>query len=153
MVTITGPELVLQQLEASDRRKRSVHPELLEQFVQQDRRLFDLLVRHRAGEPVATAIVAELLPAVHAKADRISPIRLYGRDDLRQELIAEIFHTIKTIPLKGPAFLTRRLMLNAAKNLTRRLEREWHRQLDEWYLELPVGAGWTLEGDSPEEPE
>ena len=153
MVTIPGPELVLQQFEASHRRKRSIDPELLEQLAEQDRRLFDLVVRHRAGEPVAEAIVGELLPTIHAKAGRMSPVRLYGRDDLRQELIAEILHTIKTIPLKRPAFLTRRLMLNAAKNLTRRLEREWHRQLDEWYLELQAGAGWTPEGDSPEDQE
>ena len=153
MVTIPSPELVLQQLEASHRRKRSIDPELLDQLAEQDRRLFDLVVRHRAGEPVAEAIVGELLPTIHAKAGRMSPVRLYGRDDLRQELIAEIFHTIKTIPLKKPAFLTRRLMLNAAKNLTRRLDREWHRQLDEWYLELQAGAGWTLEGDSPEDQE
>lgn len=153
MVTIQGPELVLRQLEASDRRKRSIDPELLEHFVEQDRRLFDLVLRHRAGEPVAEAIVGELLPAIHAKADRMSPVRLYGRDDLRQELIAEIFHTIRTIPLKRPAFLTRRLMLNAAKNLTRRLEREWHRQLDEWHLELQGKVGWSLEVDSAEDEE
>ena len=103
MVTIPDPKLVLRQIEASDRRKRSFDPELLEQFAEQDRRLFDLLLRHRAGEPVAEAIVGELLPAVHAKADRMRPVRLYGRDDLRQELIAEIFHTIRTIPLKRPA--------------------------------------------------
>jgi hypothetical protein len=153
MVTIPDPKLVLRQLEARDRRKRSIDPELLEQFAEQDRRLFDLLLRYRAGEPVGEAIVGELLPAVHAKAGRISPMRLYGRDDLGQELIAEIFHTIRTIPLKRPAFLTRRLMLNAAKNLTRRLEREWHRQLDEWYRELHGGAGLTLEGDSAEDEE
>jgi hypothetical protein len=153
MVTIQDPKLVLQQIVASDRRKRSIQPQLLEQFAQQDQRLFDLLVRHRAGESVADAIVAELLPAVQAKADRLSPVRLYGRDDLRQELMAEIFHTIKTIPLKKAAFLTRRLMLNAAKNLTRRLEREWHRQLDEWYLELQGRVGRTLEVDSAEDEE
>lgn len=153
MVTIPGPELVLRQLEASDRRKRSIDPELLEHFVEQDRRLFDLVLRHRAGEPVAEAIVSELLPAIHAKAERMSPVRLYGRDDLRQELIAEIFHTIRTIPLKRPVFLTRRLMLNAAKNLTRRLEREWHRQLDDWHLALQGKVGWTLEVDSAEDEE
>jgi hypothetical protein len=148
MVTIPGPELV-----ARDRRKRSIDPELLERLAEQDRRLFDLVARHRTGEPVAEAIVGELLPTIHAKAGRMSPVRLYGRDDLRQELIAEILHTIKTIPLKRPAFLTRRLVLNAAKNLTRRLEREWHRQLDEWYLELQAGPGETLEGEAPEDQE
>jgi len=153
MVTIPGPELVLQQLEASDRRKRSIDPRLLEHLAEQDRRGFDFVVRPRAGGPGAGRAPPELLPAIHAKAGRMSPVRLYGRDDLRQELIAEIFHTIKTIPLKKHAFLTRRLMLNAAKNLTRRMEREWHRQLDEWYLELQIGAGRTLEGDSPEDQE
>jgi hypothetical protein len=136
MVTNRGPELVLQQLEVRDRRKRSIHPELLDRFAQQDQRLFDLLIRHRAGEAVAEAIVAELLPAVHAKARRMSPVRLYGRDDLRQQLILELFRTARTIPLKRPAFLTRRLMLDASKRLTRRLEREWYHQLDKWYQQL-----------------
>lgn len=133
MVTTHGPELVFQQLEARDRRKRSFHPELIDRLARQDQRLFDLLSRQRAGESLADAIVAELLPAVHTKAERMSPARLYGRDDLRQELIVELLRSARTIPLRKPEFLTRRLMLDAAKRLTRRLEREWYRQLDEWY--------------------
>jgi hypothetical protein len=147
MVTTDGPGLVLQQLQASHRRKRSIHPELLERFAQQDLRLFDLLQRHRAGEPVGDQVVAELLPAVHVKAGRMSPVRLYGRDDLRQELATELVVSAWTIPLKKPDFLTRRLMLNAAKRLTRRLEREWQRQLEEWYHQ----ANPSTDGDFDDE--
>jgi hypothetical protein len=136
MVTIDGPALVLQQLEASDRRKPSTHPELLDHFARQDERLFDLLLRYRAGEQVLDGIVAELLPAVHAKADRLNAPRLYGRDDLRQELIAEIIYVARRLPLPRPGFVTRRLMLAASRRLTRRLEREWYRQLEELYREL-----------------
>lgn len=140
MVTTGGPKLVLQQLEASRRRKRSIHPELLAQFARQDRRLFDLLQRHRAGESVADEIVAELLPAIHAKAVRMSPIRLYGHEDLRQELVVELLRAAGKIPLTKPEFLTRRLMLDAAKRVTRRLEREWNRQLEEWSHQLSQGS-------------
>ncbi len=136
MVTIDGPALALQQLGARDRRKRSIHPELLDQFARQDQRLFDLLVRYRAGEQVLDGIVAELLPAVHAKAVRLNAVRMYGRDDLSQELIAEIIYVARQLPLRRPAFVTRRLMLAAARRLTRRLERAWYRQLEEWYREL-----------------
>ncbi len=136
MVTIDGPALVLQQLAARDRRKRSIPPELLDHFARQDQRVFDLLVRYRAGEQVLDGIVAELLPAVHAKAERLSAVRLYGRDDLRQELIAEIIYVARQLPLRRPAFVARRLMLAAARRLTRRLERAWYRQLEEWYGEL-----------------
>jgi len=136
MVTIDEPALVLQQLAAKDRRKRSIHPELLDRFARQDQRVFDLLVRYRAGEQVLDGIVAELLPAVHAKAERLSAVRLYGRDDLRQELIAEIIYVARQLPLRRPAFVARRLMLAAARRLTRRLERAWYRQLEEWYGEL-----------------
>ncbi len=133
MVTNDGPELVPEQLKARDRRKRSLHPELLDRFARQDQRLFDLLTRLRAGEPVGEPLIAELLPAVHAKVERMSALRLYGREDLRQELIVELLRSAAKIPLRTPLFLTRRLMLDALKRLTRRLEREWYRQLDEWY--------------------
>jgi hypothetical protein len=136
MVTNEGPELVPQQLGAPDRRKRSFHPELLDRFARQDQRLFNLLTRLRAGEPVCEPLLAELLPVVHAKVERMSTLRLYGRDDLRQELALELLRSAAKIPLRTPAFLTRRLMLDALKRLTRRLEREWYRQLDEWYHQL-----------------
>lgn len=133
MVTNDGPELVPEQLKARDRRKRSVPPELLDRFARQDERLFNLLTRLRAGEPVGEPLIGELLPAVHAKVERMSALRLYGREDLRQELILELLRSAANIPLRTPLFLTRRLMLDALKRLTRRLEREWYRQLDEWY--------------------
>ncbi len=133
MVTTQRPDLVLQQIEARDRRKRSISPELLRRFAEQDQRLFDLIVQWRAGDAVADEIVDELLPMLQIKADRMSPVRIYGRGDLYQELTSELLHTARTIPLRGPPFLTRRLVLNAAKNVTRRLEREWYRQLEEWY--------------------
>ena len=66
----------------------------------------------------------------------MSPVRIYGRGDLRQELILELLRTARTIPLRSPTFLIRRLVLNAAKNVTRRLEREWYRQLEEWDRDL-----------------
>src|SRR5205809_1396094 len=133
MVTNDGPELVLKQVKATDRRKRPIDPELLDRLRQQDLRVFDLLLRYRAEEPVAEALAAELLPAVEARANRMSPVGLYGRADLRQELIAEMFYVAGRLPLRRPNFVTRRLMLAAAKRLARRLEREWYRQLDEWY--------------------
>ena len=151
MVTNRSPELVVQQLEASDRRKRSIDPELLDRLVRQDQRLFDLLVRHRAGEPVTEAIVAELLPAADAKATRLNPVRIYGRDDLRQELVTELLYVAGRLPLKRPAFLTRRLVLQATRRLTRRLEREWYRQLDEWYRDLESRSARTLGEDDPED--
>lgn len=133
MVTTDGPGLVLQQFETSHQRKRDVRPELRNRLALQDQRLYDLLLRHRAGELVEDAIVAELLPVARAKSERMSPIRLYGRADLRQELTIELFRSARRIPLKRADFLTRRLMLDAAKSLTRRLEKEWLRQLEEWY--------------------
>ena len=149
MVTTDGPGLVLQQLETSHQRKRDIHPELRNRLALQDQRLYDLLLRHRAGELVEDAIVTELLPVARAKAERMSPIRLYGRDDLRQELAIELVKSARRIPLKRPDFLTRRLMLDAAKSLTRRLEREWLRQLEEWYYQ----ANPSSEEEPAEEPE
>ena len=136
MVTNEGPDLVLLQVKASDGRKRSISPELVERFQRQDLRVFDLLVRYRVGEPVADAMLAELLPAVEAKAERMTPVGLYGWGDLRQELIVDVFHVARRLPLARPDYVTRRLMLAAARRLARRLEREWHRQLDEWYGRL-----------------
>lgn len=151
MVTNDGPELVTQQLEARDRRKRSVDPELLRQFVRQDERLYELLLRFRAGEPVGDGIVAELLPRVHAKVDRMSTLRLYGKDDLRQELLLELLRSAARIPLRSHVFLTRRLMLDALKRLTRRLEREWYRELDEWYHRQAHSQAGDPDGDGVEE--
>jgi hypothetical protein len=131
MVTTAEAEVVVEELVAK-RRKRTFSPEQLEAFARRDARVFDLLVRYRGGEPVAEAIVAELLPAVRDKAGRMNPQPpLYGRSDLRQELIAEVLRLAQTLPLARRHFLTRRLMLGAAKRLTRRLEREWYRQLDQ----------------------
>jgi len=132
MVTNDGPQLVLQQVG------------------QQDLRVFDLLIRYRAEEPVAEALVAELLPAVEAKAGRMSPVGLYGRGDLRQELIAEVMYVAVRLPLKRPNFVTRRLMLAAAKRLARRLEREWFRQLDEWYRQADGASRQTLGKEAAE---
>jgi len=131
MATNADPEVVIEELVAG-RRKRTFSPEQLAAFARRDRRVFDLLVRYRGGEPVADAIVAELLPAVLDKAGRMNPQPpLYGRNDLRQELTTELLRLSHTLPLTRPDFLTRRLMLGAAKRLTRRLEREWYRQLDQ----------------------
>ena len=151
MVTNPQPALFLEQLDASHRRKRSIDPELLERLAQQDNRVLELLLRHRSGEPVEDAIVAELLPAVGAKSGRMSPVRLYGRDDLRQQLIAEIFHVARKLPLRRPDYVTRRLMLGAAKRLTRRLEREWFLQLAEWYQQLDSTTPQESDGDSAED--
>ena len=83
------------------------------------------------------------------KAGRMSPIGLYGRGDLRQELIAEVMYVARHLPLKRPNFVTRRLMLAAAKRLARRLEREWYQRLDEWYGRLDhVSAVTTEEGSA-----
>ncbi len=150
MVTNDGPELVPLQLGERDRRKRSVHPDLLDRMARQDQRLFDLLTRLRAGESVAEPLIAELLPAVRAKVERMSTLRLYGREDLRQELVLELLRSAAQIPLRTPAFLTRRLMLDALKRLTRRLEREWYRQLDEWYRQLHQTPAET-DGEGGEE--
>jgi len=131
MATSADPEVVIEELVAG-RRKRTFSPEQLAAFASRDRRVFDLLIRYRGGEPVADAIVAELLPAVRDKAGRMNPQPpLYGRNDLRQELTIELLRLGHTLPLTRPDFLTRRLMLGAAKRLTRRLEREWYRQLDQ----------------------
>jgi hypothetical protein len=136
MVTTTDPEVVVEELVAT-RRKRTFSPGQLAAFARRDRRVYDLLIRYRSGERVDDAIVEELLPAVRDKAGRMSPQRpLYGRNDLRQELIIEVLRLGKTMPLSRPDFLTRRLMLGAAKRLTRRLEREWYRQL----LQAPLSA-------------
>jgi hypothetical protein len=133
MVTNVGPEIVYLQIKATHQAKKAISPDVLEQFHQQDLRVYDLLVRLRAEQPVAQALLAELLPAVEAKVQRVGPIRLYGRADLRQELITDLFHVARKLPLRRPEFVTRRLMLAAARRLARRLEREWHRQLSEWY--------------------
>jgi hypothetical protein len=136
MVTNEGPELVILQVKAGHRDKSPISPELLDRLQRQDVRVYELLVRYRTGEPVAEAVLAELLPAVEAKSERMSPVGVYGRGDLRQELIADLFYVARRLPLTRPDYVTRRLMLAAAKRLARRLEREWHRQLDEWYGQL-----------------
>ena len=131
MVTTTDPEVVVEEVLAK-RRKRTYSPGQLAAFARRDQRVFDLLVRFRSGERVDHLIVAELLPAVRDKAGKMNPQPpLYGRNDLRQELIIEVLRVSKRIPLTRPDFLTRRLMLWAAKRLTRRLEREWYRQLEQ----------------------
>lgn len=136
MVTNEGPELAFLQVRARHRDEGSISPELLDRLRRQDVRVYDLLTRYRKGEPVAEAMLAELLPAVEAKSERMSPVGVYGRGDLRQELIADVFYVAGRLPLRRPAYVTRRLMLAAAKRLARRLEREWHRQLNEWYGQL-----------------
>jgi len=133
MVTNDGPELVYQQVKASSLGKQPISSELLDRFRKQDLRVFDLVLRYQAGEPVGEEMLAELLPVVGAKTRRLRPVGLYGRDDLRQEIVAELFYVARRLPLGRPDFVTRRLMLAAAKRLARRLEREWHRQLHEWY--------------------
>lgn len=139
MVTTTDSEIVVEELVVR-RRKRTFSPGQLASFARRDQRVFDLLVRYRDGEPVAESIVSELLPAVRVKAGRMSPQRpLYGRNDLRQELIIEVLRLGKSMPLVRPDFVTRRLMLGAAKRVTRRLEREWYRQVEQVRLsELDV---------------
>jgi hypothetical protein len=139
MVTTTDPEIVVEELVVT-RRKRTFSAGQLASFARRDQRVFDLLLRYRGGEPVAESIVSELLPAVRDKAGRMSPQRpLYGRNDLRQELIIEVLRLGKSMPLVRPDFVTRRLMLGAAKRVTRRLEREWYRQLEQVRLsELDV---------------
>jgi hypothetical protein len=134
MVTTEDPEVSVEELVAM-RRKWTFSPDQLEAFARRDRRVFDLLIRFRSGEPVSDSIVAELMPAVRQKAGRLSPLRLYGRDDLRQELVIEILRLARTLPLARPDFLTRRVMLGAAKRVTRRLEREWYRHLEQTSLE------------------
>jgi len=141
MGTNHGPAVVLQQLLASDRRKRSLHPQLYRAFGQQDQRVFGLLIRFQSGEQVAESLLTELLPAVDAKVARLRAVRLYGRDDLRQELAAEILYVARRLPVRRSAFITRRLILQATRRLTRRLEREWYRQLDEWYRQLADRSG------------
>ena len=153
MVTNHGPELVLRQLLASDRRERSVHPEVLRAFGEQDQRVFGLLTRFRSGEQVADCLITELLPVVDAKVARLRAGRLYGRDDLRQELAAEILYVARRLPLRRPAFITRRLILQATRRLTRRLQREWYRQLDEWYRELADRSGSALDESVAEDEE
>ena len=130
MVTTTDPPVVIEELVVT-RRKRTFSPDQLATFARRDQRVYDLLVRYRRGEAVDDQIVVELTPAVRDKAGRMSPQRpLYGRNDLRQELITEVLRFGKIIRLTRPDFLTRRLMLAAAKRLTKRLEREWYRQLE-----------------------
>jgi len=130
MVTTTDPPLVIEELVVT-RGKRTFSPEQLAAFARRDQRVFDLLLRYRGGETVADQIVAELTPAVRDKAGRMSPQRpLYDRNDLRQELMAEVLRLAKIMRLTRPDFLTRRLMLAAAKRLTKRLEREWYLQLE-----------------------
>lgn len=151
MVTNEGPQLVYQQVKASARPKSTISAELLELFRRQDLRVFDLLVRYRAGEPVAEAILSELLPIVRAKAGRMKPVGLYGRGDLQQELVAEVFYFARRMSLTRPDFVTRRLMFAAAKRLARRLEREWHRQLDQWYRQSAGTADAESEPAEEEE--
>lgn len=131
MVTTTDPPVVIEELVVT-RRKRTFSPDQLATFARRDQRVFDLLVRYRRGEEVDHLIVIELTPAVRDKAGRMNPQRpLYGRNDLRQELMIEVLRLGKIMRLTRPDFLTRRLMLAAAKRLTKRLEREWYRQLEQ----------------------
>jgi hypothetical protein len=139
MVTNDGPQLVYLQVTTSAKAKGTISAELVEMFRGQDLRVYDLLLRYRDGEPVAEEILSELLPMVRAKAGRLRPVGLYGRGDLQQELVTDVFHVAERMVLTRPDFVTRRLMLAAAKRLARRLEREWHRQLDQWYRQSEVG--------------
>lgn len=140
MVTDDEPPPILQQVETPNRRKRLLSPEQLTKLAQQDWRVLGLLVRLRSGEPVADELLTELLPAVRGRSARWRPVRLYGRDDLQQELAAELLRVARSVPLTRADFVTRRLMLAAARRVTRRLEREWYRQLEQVRLTELDGA-------------
>ena len=141
MVTDAEEPAVLRQLAVGPAR-RSLSPEQLTELGQQDWRVFGLLVRFRAGEPVGEELLDELLPLVRSRSARWRVVRLYGRDDLLQELEAELLRRARTLPIKRADFVTRRLMLAAARQVTRRLEREWYRQLDQVRLSEIAGASW-----------
>src|SRR5258708_40231603 len=98
MVTTQRPDLVLQQIEARDRRKRSISPELLRRFAEQDQRLFDLIVQWRARDAAADENVDELLPIRPIKPAPRSPGRIYDRGHLHPEPTPQVLHTIKAPP-------------------------------------------------------
>ena len=145
MVTDEEPPTALRQVETPGRRRRLLSPQQLTELAQQDWRVLGLLVRFRSGERVGEELISELLPAVRARSARWRLVRLYGREDLRQELAAELLHVARTLPLTRADFITRRLMLAAARRVTRRLEREWYRQLEQARLSELDGASWQDE--------
>ncbi len=147
MARVQNPEDAGYRPPSKPRRRRAFSPQELDRFAQQDQRVFELVVRYRHGEPVAAGIVLELMPAVRAKVRHMSALPpLYRHADLRQELVLELLSKASTLPLRGPEFLTRRLMLAATQRLVRRLEREWRRQQNQISLE-------ELEHDDEEEVE
>jgi len=136
MPTVEDPEVAAGAPRPSRVRRRHLSPRELAGFQRQDQRLFELVLRYRAGEDVAGLIVGELMPAFRAKVRRMSVQRpLYCGEDMRQELVLELLRMARSTPLRGPEFLSRRLKLAATKPLARRLRREWARQQAQVSLE------------------
>jgi len=136
MLTVKDPEVEASPLWTRRVRRRPLTPRDQDAFRRQDQRLFELLHRYRAGEDVGELIVAELMPAFRAKVRRMSVLRpLYRGEDMRQELVLELLRIARSMPLRGPEFLSRRVRLAAAQPLARRLRREWARQQAQVSLE------------------
>ncbi len=136
MVTVEDPQVAASAPRSRRVRRRPLSPQERVDLERQDQRLFDLLLRYRAGDDVAELIVAELMPAFRAKVRRMSVQRpLYRAEDMRQELVLELLRIARSLPLPGPAFLSRRLKLASTQPLARRLRREWARQQAQVSLE------------------
>jgi hypothetical protein len=94
---------------------------------ERDRLLYELLVRYRRGDRAYWgALILELLdPAIKIRVSRFRPEGpTMTIEDLYQDLVCALLEDALSIPLDGPAYLTRRLVLRSGFRVTRALRRE-----------------------------
>lgn len=96
-----------------------------------DHALYPLVLQYRQRQSAANAqAVLEFVgETIRGRANRYKPVPpLTNRADLRQELIMAVLDTALSMPLTGPDFLERRLVLRACNRVSRALWREAKRQ-------------------------
>lgn len=112
-----------------------------------DQALYPVVWRYREDPSPANAeaILAFVGETLRGRANRYKPVApLISRSDIRQELMAAVLETAATMPLSGPDFLERRLMLRAGNRMSRALYRE--AQVQARFVDLD-----SLESDEEEE--
>jgi len=93
---------------------------------ERDSALYELVVGYRQRRAGAGEAILELvLPALLARLAGFRPqLPAIDDEDLTQQLVLEILAAAMSIPLQGPAFLERRLVLRAGQYISRWLARE-----------------------------
>jgi hypothetical protein len=116
---------------------------------ERDGLLYELLLGYRSGERSAwSPLILKLLDTpIRIRVSRYRPVGpVMAIEDVYQQLSIELLRDALSIPLTGPAFLERRLMLRSADRVSRWLQREHLRSLETESLEA-----WVEEHEADEE--